>query len=253
MEVSRKWAAVLRKILPEVSVVVTSEPYGELLADSMNIAHVPFDISRTMFPVSASSICAEPIQNWPYLPLAVQQAFSRKVVILGTESTGKTTLSEQLAAHYGGTAVHEAGRDLIPSSLRVTLHDLHSVAIEHARRINTATRAPSPLIIIDTDVHTTMSYSRFLLGEELKVSDQILRSNAADLYLYLGSQVPFVQDGTRLELADRNRLNTSHKTVLREHGILFHEIDDVEWNQRFSKAKQLIDAMLRQAYTTRSA
>ena len=54
--------------------------------------------------------------NWKFLPDSVRPYFSIKVVVLGTESTGKSTLTERLAKYFNCSSVKEAGRDLIVDS-----------------------------------------------------------------------------------------------------------------------------------------
>ncbi len=242
-EISRVWAEVFKHSFPDHSTVVTSEPYGEYVAEYMGIRHILFDQNRNKIPVSATRIRSDLFACWHFLPDAVKSSMVIKVVILGTESTGKTTLTEKLANHYGATAVYEAGRDLIPDSNEFSIDDLYRVANEHARRIRKAETGDSPLIIIDTDIHITQSYSRFSLHKELIIDRDIYDANKADLYLYLNSDVEFVQDGTRMFEESRNRLDRSHREVLKKHQISIVEISG-NWEQRFQKAIQEIDRLI---------
>lgn len=242
-EVTEKWATVFRQLLPDFSLVVTSEPYGDILAEVMNIRHLLFDMDRKLFQVSASGFMANRVSNWRYLPEAVKSDYSIKVVILGTESTGKTILTQELSKHYRCSMVSEVGRDLIPSSSNFSINDLENVAKAHAERISRATRGESALVIIDTDVHITMSYAQFAFSKKMSVSDEGYDINKAHLYLYLNNDVPHVQDGTRLNEADRNLLDTFHRQVLKDHKIDVQEVSG-NWDERFDKAVILIDKLL---------
>ena len=240
--ISRIWADTFMEILPDYAVLVTSEPYGDFVAEFMNIRHIPFDFLRTIVPVSATDIRTDIFTNWHFLPKAVKADYVFKVVILGTESTGKTTLTSSLAAYFNCSYVLEAGRDIISDSTDFTFADLHLVAEEHACRIR-ETSSKHPLVIIDTDIYITKSYALFSFQQELEVADSICNANKAHLYLYLNNDVAFYQDGTRLNENDRNLLDMSHRAVLKEHQIDFVEIKG-GWQERFEKAVELINERL---------
>lgn len=241
--VSRIWAAEFKKIYPGHSLLITSEPYGELVADFMQISHIPFDMKRTQVPVSASVIRKDLFANWKFLPDAVKRYFAIKVVISGTESTGKTTLTRRLAAHYRCSFILEAGREIITDSNNFTFNDLHLVAREHSARIAQAMIGDSPFIIIDTDVHITKSYGKFMFDKDLPVGDEIYLSNSADLYLYLNNDAPYYQDGTRLSKEDRDALDTFHRGVIKQHQINIVEIAG-SWASRFDQATKHIATLL---------
>ncbi|MGD1890010.1 MAG: AAA family ATPase [Cyclobacteriaceae bacterium] len=241
--VSQQWARVFKELYPDFGVVVTSEPYGKFVADFMGIRHIPFDPSRRLFPISATDIRTNFRAYWGFLPEIVKQDYALKVVILGTESVGKTTLAQQLAEYYQCSLVLEAGRDLIADSQEFSYADLEQVASEHARRIDEATYGNSPLVIIDTDIHITKSYARFKFNRELVVSDGVYQTNLAQLYLYLTKETKYVQDGTRLSRSQRDLLDQSHRKILDEHGVNFKEIAG-NYSERYHQAVYFIDKLL---------
>lgn len=242
--ISELWAREFKKHYPEHSLLITSEPYGELVAGFMGIRHIPFDPDKQQVPVSATMIRNDTFANWQHLPDAVKPHFALKVVLLGTESTGKTTLTEQLAKYFNCSYVLEAGRNLIPDSTRFNFNDLLLVANEHALRINAATKGDSPLVIIDSDIHITASYAQFAFGKELPVSAPIYEANKANLYLYLNNDVPYYQDGTRLAETDRDLLDRSHREILVAHNIELVEING-NWSSRFELALTAISQLIK--------
>jgi HTH-type transcriptional regulator, transcriptional repressor of NAD biosynthesis genes len=233
--ISEIWANIFKNQFPDYSLLITSEQYGDFVAEFMNIQHIAFDTSKSLFPVSATIIRNNIFANWKFLPDSVKPYFAIKVVLLGTESTGKTTMAQKLSEYFNCTIVLEAGRDIIENSNQFSLEDLHLVANEHSKRINRAASDSSPLIIIDTDIHITKSYSKFIFNKELEVNNDIYNSCKAALYLYLNNDVEYFQDGTRLTKADRNLLDISHRKVLADHNIDIIEITG-NWNDRFEKA-----------------
>ena len=241
--VSKIWAEVFKKQLPDYSLLITSEEYGNFVAAFRNIQHIAFDIPKKLYPVSATAVRNDVFNNWQFVPDSVKPDLLLKVVILGTECTGKTTLTEKLAKYFNCSFVSEAGRDIIANSNSFTFNDLYLVASEHATRIDKSILADSPLVIIDTDIHTTKSYSLFTFEKELEISTDIYNSNRANIYLYLNNDIEYLQDGTRLSEADRNLLDLSHRQVLTNHNIEIIEVKG-DWDERFEKAVEQINKLI---------
>lgn len=241
-EVSKQWSEVFKIYFSDFKRVVTSEPYGEMIAELMNIQHQLFDINRLEHHISASEIRSNIYKHWEFLPRAVQKYFSLKIVLLGTESTGKTTLTEKLAKHYNCNFVLEAGRDIVDDSKDFKFNNLIEIYHEHYNRVKSSS-LNNYLNIIDTDFHITESYSKFIFNRELNIPDKIKSEQKADLYLYLSADAPYFQDGTRLEEHDRNRLDIHHRKHLQKSNVDFIEISG-NWQERFEKSVQLIDQLI---------
>ncbi|MDR2466126.1 MAG: AAA family ATPase [Prevotellaceae bacterium] len=250
-EVSGLWAEKFKTLFPDCRFVITSEPYGYFVAEYMNIEHIMFDVRRALFPVSATAIRSDWLACRDFMPESVRRYFMRKVVVSGTESTGKTTLTQRLALHYGCVCVPEAGRDIISNSKSFSYDDLHIVAREHARRILEAERSAAPLVVIDTDIHITKSYARFMFQKDLPASRQICDANRAHLYLYLKNDLEYVQDGTRLDRKERDMLDECHRKTLEAHSIPFVEIGGRDPQARFEAAVREIDELLRKSVVAR--
>lgn len=241
--VSAVWAEQFKVLFPDYSIVVTSEPYGDLVADFMGIQHIPFNMAKNQYPISATKVRLDLFNNWAYLPDSVKSSFVTKVVLLGTESTGKTTLTGKLAAYFNGGAVMEAGRDIVADSNDFGIADLYLIAEAHAASIRQLAVGNSPLLIIDTDIHITLSYGEYAFGQSLHMDADLFEANKADLYLYLNNDVPYVQDGTRLSEAERDLLDISHRRVLDKFNIHFEEITG-NWDERFAQAVKLVEQLM---------
>ncbi|GAA3518146.1 hypothetical protein GCM10022393_35320 [Aquimarina addita] len=239
-EVSRLWAQTFKNQFLDYSFIITSEIYGNYVAEFMGVTHIPFDIPRNLVPVSATAVRNDIFLNWNFLPDTVKPYFVTKIVILGTESTGKTTLTKLLSDYFDCSLVLETGRELIENSNDFDYEDLYKVSKEHAKRINNALLGKSPLVLIDTDIHITKSYSRFVFGKELIVKEAIYAANRADVYIYLNNDVEHIQDGTRLSKSDRDKLDIFHREVLTENEISITEISG-NWSERFNQAVLLIE------------
>tara|TARA_Y100001972_G_scaffold128793_2_gene191783 strand:+ start:2518 stop:3540 length:1023 start_codon:yes stop_codon:yes gene_type:complete len=242
-EISNVWAKEFAKLLPDVTILFSSEPYGNYVSEFMGIDHIMFDEKRTKNPISGSILRESPYENWAYLPDIVKLYFQKKIVILGTESVGKSTLAAYLTNQFSSVLVHEIGRDIIPDSKCFTEEQLKQIAEAHAVNINDAVQSLCPLVIIDTDIHITQSYAKHTFGSYLELSGWIYDYNQADLYLYLVKEVPFIQDGSRLDENERNELDRSHRDTLAYFGIEFEELPG-SYETRNSIAYQLVSELV---------
>lgn len=238
-EISKLWAAQFRRILPEVDMLITSEPYGAYVSEFMGIRSISFDQERKYHPISASQLRDSLYDNWDFLPDAVKPYFQKKVVLLGTESTGKSTMARLICNSFNATLVDEVGRDIIPDSNDFTVDQLKLIAHAHAQNTHKATEQLKPLVVMDTDVHITQSYAKYKFGEYLELDDAVYEANKAHLYLYLSANAPYFQDGTRLDKQKRLALDHTHRETLNHFGVNYIEVDGT-YQERESRVIQLI-------------
>lgn len=232
-EVSRVWVQELESLVPDIQYLITSEPYGDFVAEYMGIEHVLFDQERKKTPISATQIRKNLWDNWEFLPDSVKAYFQQKITFLGTESTGKSSLSKALHHQFPSALVEEAGRELIPNSNFFTDDRLKLVAQVHADRIQEACSSLKPLVLIDTDVHITQSYAKDRFGSYLDLDESIYSRNKAHHYFYLTKDLQFFQDGTRLDEEHRNLVDISHRDTLREFNIPYIEVSG-DWENRLN-------------------
>jgi HTH-type transcriptional regulator, transcriptional repressor of NAD biosynthesis genes len=231
--------------------VFTSEDYGEIFAKAMGAEHWKFDQARTIIPVSATIIRNKPFKYWEYINNFAKDYFVKKIAIVGTESTGKTTMCKKLAEYYNTVWVPEVGRELVPDTKNCTIEDLKLVASEHAKSIIRTTRLANKLLFIDTDLSITKSYSEFLFGEVPKVEPWIEKANDVHLYIYLDKDAPYINDGTRMDKGRRDQLDESHMKFLKGKELhYFHWLTRTRGNQekydeRLKYVIQEIDTFIR--------
>lgn len=239
-DISKKWAEYIIEFVPEVDVFISSEKYGEMVSSVMGIDNVYFDIDRVKVDISATQIRQNPYMHWDMISEPVRDFFFKKIVIIGTESTGKTEMCKWLSKRFESDWVPEAGRELIQDTHDCSQRDLQKVAKEHAKNIIIAEQKRSKLLFIDTDINITKSYHRFLFKEDMKTSKWMDIANKGDLYIYLESDAPYVQDGTRLSKKDRDLLDESHKEQLALNGLHYYSVFGKDWNNRRDMALEII-------------
>lgn len=187
--------AVIEGLLPApVDAVFTGDPYGAELARRLGARWVHVD--RAGLAVSGTAVRADLAGSWWALGPAVRASLVTRVVVLGAESTGSTTLAAALAEAYGTVWVPEYGREYsevrgLETPWRSDEFDLVADRQAAAERA-AARRAPTPLLVCDTDVlATTLWHERYVgTRRELPVKPPAL-------YLLTGDEIPFVQDGMR--------------------------------------------------------
>ena len=227
--------------------VFTSEDYGDVFAKAMNAEHWRFDQARNIVPVSATLIRQKPLKYWDYINNFAKDYFVKKIAIVGTESTGKTTMCKKLAEHYNTVWVPEMGRELVPDTRQCSIEDLKLVASEHAKSIIRHTRLANKLLFVDTDLSITKSYSEFLFGEVPKVEPWVEKANEIQFYIYLTNDAPYVDDGTRMEEDRRNKLDESHQKFFKGKELhYFHWLtrtkgDQEKYDERLKYVIQEID------------
>ncbi|MFB7281262.1 AAA family ATPase [Streptomyces hydrogenans] len=214
--------AIFRAAVPEpVDAVFTSEPYGEELARRFGAASVLVDPDRAAFPVSGTAVRADPPGTWDHLEAPVRAALTRRVVVLGAESTGTTTMALALADHYrsrGGIwartrYVPEYGREYSALKLaelravrpgadwsEVAFHtaDFPVIAQRQAELEEEAARAGSPVLFCDTDAFATTIWHERYLGTASAATGEIAARGRQHLWLLTDHRgVDFEDDGLR--------------------------------------------------------
>jgi NadR type nicotinamide-nucleotide adenylyltransferase len=125
----------------------------------------------------------------------------KRIVIIGAESTGKTTLAMALAEHYQTTWVPEFGR-LYTEARRPRGELWHSdeftfIATEQARMEDALARIANKVLICDTDPFATAIWHERYLGTPSADVQAVASGRAYDLYILTDVDTPFVPDDIR--------------------------------------------------------
>lgn len=202
----------------------------------------------------AQDIHNNPFNYWDFIPNIVKEYYVKKVLIIGNESTGKSTLVQTLANIYNTNCVLEYSRDVCSrcgGEDYMLTEDFEEVLYQHKLNIKNATKESNKLLFIDTDSFMTYYYRKHagLLESDDRESildneDNIrLISGEYDLVLFMESDVPYVQDDLRILDRNENGLRESCteiiKEIYRNNGIDFKVISG-SYSERLEKAQSLI-------------
>jgi HTH-type transcriptional regulator, transcriptional repressor of NAD biosynthesis genes len=204
-----------------VDAVFTSEAYGPELGRRFGAAAVTVDLGRTAHPVSGTAVRADPAGRRAHLAGPVRAALAHRVVVLGAESTGTTTMARALAAHYrarGGlwadTAwVPEYGRryserkyarlrarrpDAAFDEVTWTSEEFTLIAERQLAAEDAAARGLSPVLFCDTDALATTIWHERYTGRRSPAVAAVAARGRHDLWLLTDHRgVPFEDDGLR--------------------------------------------------------
>jgi HTH-type transcriptional repressor of NAD biosynthesis genes len=238
-EVSRVWAEYLSGRFPGVDLLFSSEKYGKFLSEYMGVDYADFDLERSRFPISATEIRNEPLMNWEYIPSSVRPYYLKKVCIYGPESTGKTTLTADLASFYKTEHVPEMAREVL-GDRHVVYEDIPRIAELHAGEILRKERKADRLLFCDTDLITTEIYSRHYFKKVPEFPRWVEGPNRYDIYLFLEIDTPWIEDPQR-DLGHRRReFREIFMNELEKREVAFALISG-GWEERFLKAREAIE------------
>ena len=184
-----------------VDAVFTSEAYGDALAAALGAVHVSVDPERRRVPVSGTQVRADLPGHLDQLDPVVRAHFVQKVVVLGAESTGKSTLVDALGAALAEPTVEEVGRTLwVAAGGELPLADYVEICRQHVALEEAAAQRARRWVFVDTNAITTQQYAFFFFGE-CPPEVQAYADRCHERYAHVvvcAPDVPFDQDGTRV-------------------------------------------------------
>jgi NadR type nicotinamide-nucleotide adenylyltransferase len=143
-----------------------------------------------------------------------------KVVLFGPESTGKTTLSRQLARHYNSVWVREFARQYLQNKWnneRKTCEpsDLLPIAKGQINLENELALKANKVLICDTDLLETKVYSEsYYIGSCDPFLKEFAIKNSYDLYFLTYIDVPWEADDLRDKPKQRKEMFQAFESEL---------------------------------------
>ena len=174
-----------------------------------------------------------------------------KVVLFGPESTGKTTLSRQLARYYNSVWVPEYAREYLQNKWnneRKTCEpkDLLPIAIGQIALENKLAKKTDSVLICDTDLLETKVYSEaYYNGGCDAILNKYAIKNTYNLYFLTYIDTPWEADDLRDKPNERQRMFNAFKTALITHNKPYVLLKGTK-EERLKLAVAHIDNLLEQ-------
>ncbi len=172
----------------------------------------------------------------------------KKIVVIGPESTGKSTLCEQLAAHYKTVWVKEYAREyLLKHGTQYSFENLLDIAKgqlkleDEAAVLHANHQAP---LIIDTDMYVMKVWCEFVFEKTHHWILNRIVERRYDLYLLCNVDLPWVKDELREypDLVTREKLYHHYKDIMLNQPVPWADISG-NYEERLQKAIAAIDAL----------
>jgi NadR type nicotinamide-nucleotide adenylyltransferase len=239
------WEKTLKKALPYIpEYLFASEDYGWTLSKILGMKYIPVDHHRRLVPVSAEKIRKNPMKYWKYIPAIVRPYYLKRVCIFGPESTGKTILTRKLAKHFNTVFCDEYARGLLEFTEGVVKYgDIDKIAKGHRASEDAMARQANKILFSDTDIITTVIWSRVLFGKVPKWIEREVKNRNYDLYLLLDVDVPWVKDNQRYLPTRRKWFMNLCITELKKHNRNFVIIRG-SWSQRFKNSVREVKKLI---------
>ena len=188
-----------------------------------------------------------------------------RIAIVGPESSGKTTLSEELLMHVGGGRVSDGTREYLEELERpYTEEDLLDMAYSHAQWVEdaplfaaehweaihgddpTGRNMPMEPTFFDTDILNIKIWSQEKFGRVHPEIERLVRVLKYDLRLLCRPDIPWQPDPLRENPHDRDRLFTIWERELKAYGFPYVIIEGSH-EGRVRKAVDVVEAVMRGA------
>lgn len=168
-----------------------------------------------------------------------------KIAILGPESTGKTMLAEQLAAHFHTDFVPEYSREYLKDFQgKYSINDVIAIAKGQQRSIDKAAKGNEEILISDTEAIVNKVWCEYVFKQTPKEIEDLVQKQDFDLYLLCDTDLEWTFDPLR-ENPDLNERKTIFALYLKALNAIEanYAIISGQGKDRFENALKAINEM----------
>jgi NadR type nicotinamide-nucleotide adenylyltransferase len=234
------WKDAILEAAGRPDVIVAAMDYGWALAEQLKCEMVACDISRKSLPISATQIREDSVGQWDWLCGSAKASLTKRLVFLGPESTGKTTISQKIAQELKTIYVPEYAKTLIDRQQgQFFEHNVRQVLTAQRQSENVLAREAGPYLLCDSDALTTLIWSETLFGKAPKEACKFAsRAGENTMTFLMTPDTMWVSDSHRkvVEQAENNdfrwkmfhRFETQLKTFGRPYCVVPGDFQEKE-------------------------
>ena len=258
---SPAWALHTMKFLGyRPDIVFSSETYGKTWAEAMGCRYVDVDIARRAVPISGTLVRRDLFKTWNFLSDQTKAGLAIRIVVIGAESTGTTTLAKSLAESFKAPWVPEVGsfytyslatssagsRENDYSKVNWRQDDFHTIGkLQQQYEAAMAARSDG-VIVCDTNATATEIWQRRYLGKTTAKMKAIAARDSVTLYIITGDEIPFEQNGIRDGQDKRSQMQRWFIKRIKQTGVPFVIVTGSK-SERLNKAKSEARRVIRQS------
>lgn len=170
----------------------------------------------------------------------------KTIVVIGPESTGKSTLCEQLAAHYNTVWCPEFAREyLLQKGMNYSFDDLLKIAMGQLELEDVMHTEAQGYYFIDTDMYVMKVWCEVAFQDCHKWILNQIATRQYDLYLLCDVDLPWTPDELREypDLETRQCLHKMYKDILINSSTRWAQVSGTN-TERLQTAIHLVDTVL---------
>lgn len=233
------WKNIINKYIPEEKEsIIGSMDYVYSLAELLNIKPIVVDIEREGIDFSATKFRNNKKEEWHNLAPAAKALLSKKIAIMGAESSGKSTLIKRLATEFETKYVPEYGRTFAENLKRdFEEKDFIQIAQLHEKHAMALAKYSNYLFFYDTEAITTLCWEEFLINKQSQEIETIIKNQNLDLYIIVPVQDKWVDDGVRYQAEKKQReiFREKVKEACKKYNKKIIEISEGNYEQVFEE------------------
>lgn len=191
----------------EFVVYVGNEEYISELEKRLPINWSIQLVDRSLIPISSTLILSDIDKYWDYITPPYRRHFTKRIAVMGSASTGKSTLVKRLAKVYSAQFTEEAARTheienfLVDEHL--TVEDYVAFLTRQFNDMNEVIKSPlnNGKVFLDTDALVTLVYMKMYMPEALPILEPLakyyIEHQQFDLIFVIPPITDYIDDGFR--------------------------------------------------------
>lgn len=248
----REWCNWIEHLTQnKIDIIFGNDDYVKECSYILGAKYYCPDHDRKFFNISSTKIFKSGLKYYDFLTDVSKPYFNKKILFLGAESSGKTSLCKKLSLYFKAPFVAEYGRIYEEQTVKFfnkrcsewKVEDYEKIAATQSQMIQNLIEKPNnKLIFVDTDSLTTKLYCELYLGRSSsKLKDYVAAQNFDLIILLDHSDTNWVDDGIRTLQGRREEVLEKIKNNLTDLNREFILVKNKEgYESRFEEVKNLI-------------